>query len=444
MAHIAFLTLFLGLVAGRQTVTLEVDQVRTVRIDVDSHALSTLRGAPWSAVIDLGPELTPRRLEAIGYDASGNEVARVTQILNLPRPTAELEIVIEQDGERAAVAHLVGRHRTHALPKRATLSMDGKTIELSRDLSGRLPKLIGSHPHILSAELRFEDGEVARRELVMAAGLGESVGSELTPVLLVANGRHTPASFRGCFSLGGRELRVNAVEKGRALVIMVKDPDPHEVLRQLRRSRPGIDLVSRSSSIEGHDARLSTNTAEEAIWPVVQRFPSADEPTSVLFEHSEEVDAHDFRMLWLLTRSLDGSPNVLGPRRFADAVAVAGVTSLHGRRRAVVLLLGTLRDESTYTPAVVRRYLEDIGVPLFVWSAAGPRPDLADSWGLVDDISTEKGLRLATAKLDAAIANQRIAWVATDPLGALSVEVKDPCGLRPVALPPHQVEASKD
>src|SRR5450432_3392394 len=99
MAHLAFLTLFLGLVAGRQTVTLEVDQVRTVRIDVDSHALSTLRGAPWSAVIDLGPELTPRRLEAIGYDASGNEVARVTQILNLPRPTAELEIVIEQDGE---------------------------------------------------------------------------------------------------------------------------------------------------------------------------------------------------------------------------------------------------------------------------------------------------------------------------------------------------------
>jgi stage V sporulation protein SpoVS len=139
-------------------------------------------------------------------------------------------------------------------------------------------------------------------------------------------------------------------------------------------------------------------------------------------------------MFWLLTRALARSHNTSAERRFADAVAVAGIASmLHPRRRAVVAVLSSALDQSHYSPAVVRRYLDDIGVPLFVWSAAGPRPDVVSTWGAVDDISTEGGLSLATAKLSAAIVEQRIAWVATDPLSALDVEGQSRCGLTPVA-----------
>jgi len=141
-------------------------------------------------------------------------------------------------------------------------------------------------------------------------------------------------------------------------------------------------------------------------------------------------------MYWLLTQKLEAAVDVMPPRQFADAVAVAGVASMpYPRRRAVVAVLGSTPDKSQHAPAVVRRYLEEIGVPLFVWSAAGPRPELANSWGAVEDISSEAGLARATEKLNASLLEQRIAWVEIDGLSALRVTAKGPCGLRPVAHP---------
>src|SRR5476649_2562031 len=100
MPHIAFLTLFLGLVSGAQTVRLEVDQVRSVRIEVGGRVVAAMKEAPWTVVVDFGDELIPRKLEAVGYDGQGNEVARTSQVLNLPRQPAEVEIVIRNDEGR--------------------------------------------------------------------------------------------------------------------------------------------------------------------------------------------------------------------------------------------------------------------------------------------------------------------------------------------------------
>lgn len=435
MAHIAFLTLFLGLVSGRQTVTLEADRVQSVRIELGGRTLATLDRPPWTVVIDFGGEITPQALEAIGYDERGTEVARASQVVNLPRPLAELEIVIRNERERPVLARLVGRHRSHELPKRARLSIDGKPISLSRDFSARLPALDWSRPHVLSAEMRFADGEVARRELAMAGGLGESVGSELTPVLVTTTGSQDPTSLTGCFSRDGVALRASVLEKPNALVIMVKDPDPRELAAQLVRFKLPVRLYM---SKEPHELQLSGDTTERILWPVAQRFTSADEPTSLLFEHSRDVSASERGMLWLLEQRLVESPNESHPRRFADAVAVAGVSSMaRPRRRAVVVVLSSTPDKGRYAPGVVRRYLEDIGVPLFVWSAAGAGPDSSGPWGAIDDISGEEGLALAIAKVNAALDGQRMAWVATDPLSALDLEVKDRCGLELVARRPH-------
>src|SRR5207245_8390557 len=108
------------------------------------------------------------------------------------------------------------------------------------------------------------------------------------------------------------------------------------------------------------------------------------------------------------------------PRQYADALAVAGIRAIaNGRRRAVIFLLSDHPEASRNDPRVVRRYLASIGVPLFVWSLSGPRPDLAERWGDIDDISSVDLLRAAAEEVRRTLASQRIAWVHADPLRAL-------------------------
>jgi len=103
------------------------------------------------------------------------------------------------------------------------------------------------------------------------------------------------------------------------------------------------------------------------------------------------------------------------------------------RRRAVVFAIGRASDASRYDGQTVRRYLASIGVPLFVWSLTGPRPELTAAWGEILDVSDQGKLRAATDLLKKNIAAQRIAWLDTDPIHALRATVKASCGLARVA-----------
>lgn len=455
MPQVVFLTLFLGLTAGLQTVELRVDpQVQSVRLELGGRALATIEHAPWSARVDFGPDLIPQDLVAIGFDARGAEVTRASQTLNLPRPVAEVEIAISQSA-KPVVVELIGRHRTHSQPKLATLSIDGAALGISKDFRVNLPQLDWSRPHVLSAEMRFADGQVARREVVLNGGFSDAVESEVTPVLVTLKGKQQPKNLEACFTANGAALRTSALEMTSALVTLVKDPDAtavrsklHPVMEgtaQWNRKAAGWEARLQEPITEGLkewwssralplELRLDGDTTEKILWPVSKQFGAAGEPTYQLFEPSNEVEASKAGMSWLLTRQVTPPPPPAQPRQFADAVAVAGVAALNrGTRRAVVLLLGSTPDASSNTPASVRRYLETIGVPLFVWSVEGPRPDLADSWGAVDDISTTRGLENAVAKLERAVVEQRIAWVSTDALSALTIEGNDACGLKPVA-----------
>jgi len=42
-----------------------------------------------------------------------------------------------------------------------------------------------THPHLIAAEMRFDDGFVARREMVAGGAVSDSINSELTPVVLM-------------------------------------------------------------------------------------------------------------------------------------------------------------------------------------------------------------------------------------------------------------------
>ncbi|MCP4205355.1 MAG: hypothetical protein GY769_25875, partial [bacterium] len=92
---IVFVTLFLGLVFGPQSISVIVgDEVDRVEIVVDGLRVAELADAPWSLEWDFGEDLAPRELEAVAFDAEGEEIGRARQWLNLPRQPAEAAILV--------------------------------------------------------------------------------------------------------------------------------------------------------------------------------------------------------------------------------------------------------------------------------------------------------------------------------------------------------------
>src|SRR6202140_5922958 len=167
--QIVFLSLFLGLVSGTQPIDLHVgDAITSVRILVDGREVKTLLQPPWHTVLYFGSEIVPRELVAVGYDSNGNEVGRAVQILNVPRPTAEFEIVLERGN---AAASLRWRHLMNVRPRRATMTVDGTPLQVDESFRAVLPHLDPEVPHVIAAQIEFADRFVARREFVLSGGL---------------------------------------------------------------------------------------------------------------------------------------------------------------------------------------------------------------------------------------------------------------------------------
>jgi hypothetical protein len=241
------------------------------------------------------------------------------------------------------------------------------------------------------------------------------VDLELTPMLVMSEGNRSDPILETCFAAGGAPLKATAIEKSDALVVMVRDP------------------ATRPIVFPAAQYRFDLDTAERILWPVSRPINAPGEPTAIAFPQSVN-HAKAGNVSWLLTQRLAPLPAANEPRQFADAIAVAAMSTLEkGHRRAVVLMLSKLPDTSLYGAPVVRGYLENIGVPLFVWSADGPRPDLTAAWGRIDDVSTQAGMEAAVTRLNVSLAAQRIVWVAAEPLTALRAEVSVACGLTPVA-----------
>jgi hypothetical protein len=81
-----------------------------------------LQAPPWRTTIDFGAGLAPQELVAVGLDAGGREVGRASQVINLPRPVAEAEIVLQHDtAGTPAGAEVSWRHLLNQQPKHMTL-----------------------------------------------------------------------------------------------------------------------------------------------------------------------------------------------------------------------------------------------------------------------------------------------------------------------------------
>ncbi|HEV7427050.1 MAG TPA: hypothetical protein VGQ46_11840 [Thermoanaerobaculia bacterium] len=431
-SQVVFLSLFLGLTAGPHLVELQVGPgVHTVRMLLEKRPVAVLQQPPWRATVDFGSSIVPGELVAVGYDAHGNEVARATQFVNVARPVAEFNITLQNDAAGVpATAQFKWEHLVAAKVVSASLTVDEKSVSIDNHAIARLPRLDMKRPHLITGEMKFEDGFVTRRELVIGGELTDTAEAELTPVAVRQTGA-APANLGACFTSGGAPLRVGAIEKLPALVIFVLDPSPEDPLRKLN-PQLGQGLLQKMEV--RHLVALDIATTMRALFPLAERRLTTSNSTAELFPPSNDVASEEGGLIWFLTRPYEKSLDANAPRQFTDAVGVAGLNAITGaHRRAVVLMLSSHADASAHSAASVRNYLASIGVPLFVWSPAGPRPELRATWGDIDDISSRPKLNEAADRLRAELASQRVAWVAADPVTALRIHATGKCGITPLA-----------
>ncbi len=402
---IAFASLFLGLVVGLQPVTVIVGaSVAAVEFELDGEPAGRVEGKPWSLEIDLGKELEPHELIARAFDAKGQEIARARQWLNLPRPPAEVEILLERDRTgHATAARLTWGSVVAPRPTKVTLTFDRRPLSLNDSRRAVLPNYDPFTTHILSAEVEFPSDVRSRSDIVLGGGSSNDAKSELTavPFRLRAE-KSVPAveKLRGRFSKKGEPMSAVAVEHGPADVLVVRDLGTQQALRWLGSGGPL------------RDPRLDKPDRIKIVWPVAQQIRLSQQSRAELFDNSRYLTTKEGGFYFLLTR-IHYPEGYSPPRRFADAVAVAGLQAYAGHsRRAVVLVLGgSLRDDSRYAPDAVRRYLERIHVPLHVWSLESAEADSASAWGEREEVSSLSKLGRAVARLKEDLEAQHIVWL---------------------------------
>jgi hypothetical protein len=228
---------------------------------------------------------------------------------------------------------------------------------------------------------------------------------------------------------------VSAVEKGKAVVIAVVDPDPRDAEKVLDlRLSPALALGPGVVDVRSLFS-LPSGIWLQLLWPIPERYKTTSNASAVMFPPSTYAQATDGGFMWLLTRGYNGRFDKDSPRMFADAAGVAGLDSITGgNRRAVIVVLDHQNDSSRHDPASIRGYLSSIGVPFYVWSVTGPRPELEATWGTIADISSPDKLKVATDRLRADLESQRVAWLATDAVSALRVQTTGRCNLTPLAI----------
>ena len=412
---ISFLTLLLGLTIGPQKVEVSVSgPVAAVELQLDGAPVARLEHAPWSATIDLGTDLSPHELTARALSPAGEELSRVRQWINLPRPPAEIEILLERDASgKATAARLAPVSLVGPKPALLLAAFDDKPLTVREGGRVDLPAYDSGTTHLLTATAEFSNGVLARRDAVLGGAAAIEASAELTGVPVRVTGRPpTTAAAAGWFVKNGEPLTLVAFEHSSAQILVVRDLTIDEA-----RARVG-SRETRSRSLAGKPiaeaiaagARLDREDRARFLWPVVQVSWGGDLRTE-LFESSHDFLLKDEALPWLLTHIEDPHP-AAGSPRYADAVAVAGLQAAASRgRRAVILVLGSQgTDGSHLSPAAARRYLERLRVPLYVWSLTGSSGPAA-AWGEQEDISNPSLLRRACSRVKDALETQWIAWL---------------------------------
>lgn len=414
---IEFLSLFVGLVIGVHDVEVVVSgPVARVEIRLDDRILGELDGVPWVMQCDFGSELTPAELEAVAFAEDGRELARDRQLLNLPGQRAEAEIIaLRDDSGTVVAARLTWTSPEFERPKKISVELDGQSLKVEKTNRIDLSDIPDRQVHVLTADFVFASEVIIRRELVFGPEFEGTHDSGLTAVAVVLGDfdELPPAeAMKDWFVKEGAGLRVAAVEKPGARVILVRDPTTVHRLAAMdpeleRRRKKARRNPSRNRSLDtfGEDVELFTLSPEPALLgdrsPPVLLFPLSSKPTP----GPEGIVAG--------TVGTSPASQLAGPLMMSDAVAMAGLRSAEGNgRRAVILLLGEEREDgSRFSVAASRRYLSDLMVPLFVWDLSPRTAEAPTGWGDSRKVDNVDDLVRAARRVRYQLDDQVIVWI---------------------------------
>ena len=450
---VEFLTLFLGLVGGPQLVALDASpEVAAIELRLDGEVVGYREHSPWTFEIDFGSELVPRELEAVAFGAggreAGRELSRARQLLNLPRPPAEVRLVLSRGDDESEVVRTHWESAVTPSPTSASAFLDGEPLVLLGGTPAEqvaqipLPSVDRSGTHLLEVELEFGPEVQASAHVIFGLGTGFQTSADLTALPVTGAKRPRPEQMDGWFRLEGPEgrrepLQVVAVEKGQADLVVVRGPGVDVALRQLKgMPQDGLTALTGIGT-----AALGTTVDTSALGglrsgPAVA-VSGEDEIRTALALPDEArlrllltrarsgsgrlLDLDRFSLSPDITPELGGLPRALGETfdetdgdgvRVWDAVALAGLRAAESNRRRAVLLVvtGGWQEQSLYGEAAVRGFLDSIHVPLYVWHLVEV-PDASDVvGGQTERIRKFAQLRSAARRLRKDLAEQRIVW----------------------------------
>ena len=319
----------------------------------------------------------------------------------MPRPPAEAGILLERDAQgRAVAARIAWQNVMGEEPLRVAVSFDGRPLAIDALRRVQIPAHSADVVHVVTVELDFESGLRSRDDVAFGGGAGGEAQSELTavPIRMTKKRKLAPDAFQGVLRAGERPLRVVTAEEGPASIWIVRDESPTEAYGKLS----GMGEGPRAPAA----LPLEKDDEVSFLWPRPRSIRS-----TALFPSAGGMTRSDGGLTFLLSHVANPSPEGLFPK-YADAVAVAGLNAFERfGRRAVLLVVGRFAaDGSAYAPAVVKRYLELLRVPLFVWSLEDTAPERSP-WGEVTAVGTRSALRSAYARLRETLDAQRVLWV---------------------------------
>jgi hypothetical protein len=413
---IEFVTLLLGLVAGPRTVELAVrPPVVAIELRLDGEVVGRVDEPPWRLGIDLGSELAPHLLTAVGLDQGGSEVARSAQWVNVPRGSEEARWILEAGEEGwPRSARLAWTSVRAVRPVQVRVTFDGAEIPLGDEDRVALPEYGREQIHLLAAELLFPDRDAIRAESVFGGRFGEGVSTELTAVPVAADeGERLPdrAELERAFvGPGGSPLETVSIEASEADVVVVTD----EASRLAARDKVlGVEirLRVRLGSSATDLLPLGDQNRVAFVWPVLSQSRIGSGPVLEpgLFPRQSSRGGAGADLAELLAEATAPAAR----QRVADAVASAGVSAAtRNRPRMVVLIVDPATpDGSAFTPREVRDYLARLHVPLEVWTFAEDPGPLAERWGEVAPVREWRKLRAAVSHLRDSLERQEIVWL---------------------------------
>ena len=412
---VEFQTLFLGIVFGVWPVRVMASPpVAAVEVVLDGASVGVVAGDPWTVRCDFGPP-APHELVAIGRNAQGQEVARVRQWVNLPKPPAVAQLFVEDSatGQPFGRARLTWNSLSAAKVKRVEVTLDGREIPAKKPEAIELPPVDAKIAHLLAAEVAFGDGSIARTEIAFGGAVAGGAQSELTAVpIVLRDGASLPPveGMQGWFLDRGLPVRVIAVDEGLADVVVVFDQDVVGRFRGLTHVRRSTSVVVRS---EGQLQASRGGNRMFAMFAVPRVIQAAGTEVRSLFPISVPLTLDPSELAWAVF-NLQFPAATAAEQTLGNAVATAGLqASALSRRRAVVVLVGDpVPDRSSVSIEAARVFLQDLNVPLFVWS---PDPRIAKlelpGWGRPREISSDLLFLGAFARLQNSLKEQRIVWL---------------------------------